>query len=89
MNQEHKRHLDVLKTRMPQQEHARPPRRPEDEVLQHKNYEAQKMETQTCTVIDPNQAWTLRFDDSKSKHGVGAGIELISPNGETYMAAYT
>ena len=30
----------------------------------------------------PNQVWKMHFDGAKSRHGVGAGIVLISPSGE-------
>lgn len=36
---------------------------------------------------DQEQVWTLRFDGSKSRKGNGAGYELISPSGETYLSA--
>lgn len=32
--------------------------------------------------------WTLRFDGSKLKQGVGAGFELINPKGKTFFAAH-
>lgn len=32
--------------------------------------------------------WTLKFDGSKSKHGVEAGFELISPKGKTFFVAH-
>ena len=30
----------------------------------------------------PSNIWKMRFDDAKSRHGVGDGIVLISPKGE-------
>lgn len=35
-----------------------------------------------------DQVWTLRFDGSRSKKGAGAGFELITPNGEAYLATH-
>ena len=32
--------------------------------------------------------WTLRFDGSKTKQGAGAGFELVSPTGATYLKAH-
>lgn len=38
--------------------------------------------------LEKDGIWTLRFDGSKTKHGVGAGFELISPIGATYLEAH-
>ena len=35
-----------------------------------------------------NMIWTLWFDGSRCKLGVGAGIELINPKGKYFYAAY-
>jgi len=32
--------------------------------------------------------WTLKCDGSKSKQGAGVGVELIDPQGKSYLAAY-
>lgn len=43
-----------------------------------------EMMKKTTTV----ECWTLKFDGCKSKHGAGAGFELISPKGKNFFAAH-
>ena len=38
--------------------------------------------------LERNEVWTLRFDGSKTKQGAGAGFELVSPTGTTYLEAH-
>lgn len=89
LNQAWKRHSEVLQTHT-----LRPagdtafPEIPERRPPEQEKYEMIGLTIATNKVADPNQTWTLRFDGSKSKRGAGAGVELISPTGETYLASY-
>lgn len=35
-----------------------------------------------------HEIWFLKFDGSRSKQGSGAGVELTSPKGKTFIASY-
>lgn len=83
-----KEHPNTLRSLVQQQVPAGPPACQGKEVLQPKSIENQKPEVQPHTAEKQNQTWTLRFNDSKSKRGHGVGLEMISPNGETYLAAH-
>lgn len=88
LNQVCKRHSEVLDAHTLSQEDTASPEIPEKRAPKQEKNEMMSPEIPTGTVINPNQTWTLRFDGSKSKRGAGAGIELISPTSETYLAAY-
>lgn len=35
-----------------------------------------------------DEVWSLKFDGSKSKQGIGIGVELTNPKGKAFLAAY-
>lgn len=83
--------LEQVYKRIPQilikeeMEHSEDESSSEDEILSDTSTESQE---DRGTEGQENVIWTLRFDGSKSKQGSGAGYELISPTGETYLAAH-
>jgi len=41
-----------------------------------------------CTIEQKDELWKMYFDGSSSKEGIGAGILLISPGGESVCLMY-
>lgn len=88
LNQALERHSEVLQTHTLRPEDTTFPELPERRPPEQEKYEIIGPAIAMNKVTSPNQTWTLRFDGSKSKRGARAGVDVISPTDETYLASY-